>query len=168
MPGPMQQKTDAELRRDRLMFYREEMSEINATLRGFLQRAEASAAFLVDKDGHLITREGVDDKIDVDAICGLVPGAFAATKQMALMLGEDTFLNLFHQGKRANIQVTPVGNRTILAVDFDDQTTIQLPMPSVAIRGERSSPVSVEAIEFSAAGVLHVVPLSVLRAKWIS
>ena len=124
MPGPMQQKSDAELRRDRLMFYREEMSEINATLRGFLQRAKASAAFLVDKDGHLITREGVDDKIDVDAICGLVAGAFAATKQMALMLGEDTFLNLFHQGKRANIQVTLVGNRTILAVVFDDQTTI--------------------------------------------
>jgi predicted regulator of Ras-like GTPase activity (Roadblock/LC7/MglB family) len=124
MPGPMQQKTDAELRRDRLMFYREEMSEINATLRGFLQRAKASAAFLVDKDGHLITREGVDDRIDVDAICGLVAGAFAATKQMALMLGEDTFLNLFHQGKRANIQVTLVGNRTILAVVFDDQTTI--------------------------------------------
>ena len=58
MPGPMQQKSDAELRRDRLRFYREEMSEINATLRGFLQRAKAAAAFLVDKDGHLITREG--------------------------------------------------------------------------------------------------------------
>lgn len=124
MPGPMPQKSDDELRKDRLRFYREEMSEINSTLRGFLTRAKASAAFLVDKDGHLITREGVDDQIDVDSICGLVAGAFAATKQMALMLGEDTFLNLFHQGKRANIQVTLVGNRTILAVVFDDSTTI--------------------------------------------
>ncbi len=124
MPGPMQQKTDDELRRDRLRFYREEMSEINATLRGFLQRAKASAAFLVDKDGHLITKEGANEKIDVDAICGLVAGAFAATKQMAIILGENTFLNLFHQGKRANIQVTLVGNRTILAVVFDDNTTI--------------------------------------------
>ncbi len=124
MPGPMQQKTDDELRRDRLRFYREEMSEINATLRGFLQRAEASAAFLVDKDGHLITKEGANEQIDVDAICGLVAGAFAATKQMAIILGENTFLNLFHQGKRANIQVTLVGNRTILAVVFDDNTTI--------------------------------------------
>ena len=124
MPGPMQQKTDEELRKDRLRFYREEMSEINATLRGFLQRAKAASAFLVDKDGHLITREGMDDRIDVDAICGLVAGAFAATKQMALILGEDTFLNLFHQGKRANIQVTLVGERTILAVVFDDTTTI--------------------------------------------
>ena len=124
MPGPMPQKSDEELRKDRLRFYREEMSEINATLRSFLQRAKATAAFLVDKDGHLITREGIDDKIDVDSICGLVAGAFAATKQMALMLGQDTFLNLFHQGKRANIQVTLVGNRTILAVVFDDSTTI--------------------------------------------
>lgn len=124
MPGPMPQKTDDELRRDRLRFYREEMSEINATLRGFLQRAKASAAFLVDKDGHLITKEGADERIDIDAICGLVAGAFAATKQVAVILGEETFLNLFHQGKRANIQVTLVGNRTILAVVFDDNTTI--------------------------------------------
>lgn len=124
MPGPMPQKSDEELRAERLTFYREEMSEITATLRGFLTRAKANAAFLVDKDGHLITREGTDDRIDVDAICGLVAGAFAATKQMALILGEDTFLNLFHQGKRVNIQVTLIGNRTILAVVFDETTTI--------------------------------------------
>ena len=68
MPGPMPQKTDEELRRDRLRFYREEMSEINATLRGFLSRAKASAAFLVDKDGHLITKEGADDRMDIDAL----------------------------------------------------------------------------------------------------
>ncbi len=124
MPGPMKQKTDAELRHERLEFYKEEMSEINATLRNFLTRAQANAAFLVDKDGHLITREGVDDRMDVDSICGLVAGGFAATRQMASILGEDTFLNLFHQGKRANIQITLVGDRTILAVVFDDNTTI--------------------------------------------
>ena len=124
MPGPMKQKSDAELRHERLEFYKEEMSEINSTLRNFLTRAQANAAFLVDKDGHLITREGVDDRIDVDSICGLVAGGFAATRQMAAVLGEDTFLNLFHQGKRANIQITLVGDRTILAVVFDDNTTI--------------------------------------------
>ena len=124
MPGPMKQKTDAELRHERLEFYKEEMSEINGTLRNFLTRAQANAAFLVDKDGHLITREGIDDKMDVDSICGLVAGGFAATRQMASILGEDTFLNLFHQGKRANIQITLVGDRTILAVVFDDNTTI--------------------------------------------
>lgn len=124
MPGPMPQKSDAQLRKERLGFYREEMSEINSTLRGFLQRAKANAAFLVDKDGHLITREGVDEAMDIDAICGLVAGAFAATKHMALILGEEGFLNLFHQGKSANIQVTLIGNRTILAVVFDESTTI--------------------------------------------
>jgi len=44
MPGPMQQKTDDELRAERLVFYREEMSEINATLRAFLQRAKRHQA----------------------------------------------------------------------------------------------------------------------------
>ena len=82
MPGPMEQKSDEQLRKERLHFYREEMSEINATLRGFLSRAKAASAFLVDKDGHLITREGMDERIDIDSICGLVAGAFADRRRI--------------------------------------------------------------------------------------
>ena len=89
MPGPMPQKTDAELRKDRLRFYREEMSEINATLRGFLARAKASAAFLVDKDGHLITREGVDDKIDVrgNSVAVVTTGGNVDAAQFCELIG---------------------------------------------------------------------------------
>jgi hypothetical protein len=40
------------------------------------------------------------------------------------LLGEDEFSVLFHQGKRDSIQLSMVGNRTIMATVFDDQTTV--------------------------------------------
>ena len=43
---------------------------------------------------------------------------------MARILGEEEFTALFHQGRKDNLQLTLVGQRTILAVLFDDSTTI--------------------------------------------
>ncbi|HLU49480.1 MAG TPA: roadblock/LC7 domain-containing protein, partial [Planctomycetota bacterium] len=54
----------------------------------------------------------------------LVAGSYAATREMARLLGEDEFSVLFHQGRRDNIQLTLVGDRTILATVFDERTTI--------------------------------------------
>jgi len=39
-------------------------------------------------------------------------------------LGESEFSVLFHEGKRDNILVSLVGERSILGVVFDDRTTI--------------------------------------------
>ena len=62
---------------------------------------------LVDKDGHLITQEGSTEKTDTDTISALVAGCFAATREMARILGEEEFTALFHQGRRDNLQLTP-------------------------------------------------------------
>ena len=43
---------------------------------------------------------------------------------MARVLGEDEFSVLFHQGHKGSIQLSLVGERTILAVIFNDQTTV--------------------------------------------
>ena len=97
MPGPMEQKTDEQLRKERLHFYPEEMSEINATLRGFLSRAKASSAFLVDKDGHLIPREGMDDRIDIAGRGLSNPGSMIE----AIRLGLELARNRSRQGGAA-------------------------------------------------------------------
>ncbi len=118
------QLTDSELRESRLVFYKEDVQAIDGTLREFLARSKSKAAMLVDKDGHLITQEGSTEKTDTDTISALVAGCFAATREMARILGEEEFTALFHQGRRDNLQLTLVGQRTILAVLFDDTTTI--------------------------------------------
>jgi len=124
MPKPTRQLSDSELRESRLVFYKEDIQQIDSTLREFLSRSKSKAALLVDKDGHLITQEGSTDQADTDTISALVAGCFAATREMARILGEEEFTALFHQGRKDNLQLTLVGHRTILAVLFDDSTTI--------------------------------------------
>jgi predicted regulator of Ras-like GTPase activity (Roadblock/LC7/MglB family) len=124
MPKPTQQLSDAELRESRLVFYKEDVQQIDSTLRDFLSRSKSKAAMLVDKDGHLITQEGSTERADTDTIAALVAGCFAATREMARILGEEEFTALFHQGRKDNLQLSLVGKRTILGVLFDDTTTI--------------------------------------------
>jgi predicted regulator of Ras-like GTPase activity (Roadblock/LC7/MglB family) len=124
MAKPIQQLSDAELRESRLVFYKEDIQQIDSTLRDFLSRSKSKAAMLVDKDGHLITQEGSTERADTDTIAALVAGCFAATREMARILGEEEFTALFHQGRKDNLQLSLVGKRTILGVLFDDTTTI--------------------------------------------
>ena len=117
-------KADDSLRSTRLVFYKEDIEVIGKSLQVFLRNANANCALLVDKDGHLVTKEGESGSFDVDTISALVAGSFAATKQMAKLLGEEEFALMFHQGKKDNIQLSLIGERTILAVIFDDRTTL--------------------------------------------
>ena len=117
-------KADESLRSTRLVFYKEDIERIAKTLNTFLNNANARCVLLVDKDGHLVTKEGESSTYDMDTISALVAGSFAATKQMAKLLGEEEFSIMFHQGKKDNIQLSVVGERTILAVIFDDRTTL--------------------------------------------
>jgi predicted regulator of Ras-like GTPase activity (Roadblock/LC7/MglB family) len=100
------------------------MDKIEKALMGFLKNANAKCALLVDKDGHLVTKQGQASTYDMDTISALVAGSFAATKQMAKLLGEEEFSIMFHQGRKDNIQLSLVGERTILSVIFDDKTTL--------------------------------------------
>ena len=60
----------------------------------------------------------------MDSVSALVAGSFAATREMAHCLGEDEFSIMFHQGKKDSIQLTLVGDRTLLGIVFDENTTI--------------------------------------------
>jgi predicted regulator of Ras-like GTPase activity (Roadblock/LC7/MglB family) len=112
------------LRHDRLTFYKEDVDRIDKLLAEFLRLSGAKCALLIDKEGHLVTKRGELRTIDIDTISALVAGSFAATKEMARLLGEDEFTAMFHQGERDNIQLSLVGDRTLLTILFDDRTTV--------------------------------------------
>ncbi len=115
---------DEQLRQKRLVFYKEDLARIERMLKDFLELSKGKCALLIDKDGHPVTRMGVAATYDLDTISALVAGSFAATKEMARLLGEEEFSVLFHQGAKDNIQLSLVGDRTLLAVIFDDKTTV--------------------------------------------
>ncbi|MCA8948615.1 MAG: roadblock/LC7 domain-containing protein, partial [Planctomycetes bacterium] len=112
------------LRHDRLTFYKDDIERIDKLLAEFLRLSGAKCALLIDKEGHLVTKRGELRTIDIDTISALVAGSFAATKEMARLLGEDEFTAMFHQGERDNIQLSLVGDRTLLTILFDDRTTV--------------------------------------------
>lgn len=109
---------------DNLIIYEEEIEKIDSILGRMLKGAEAKCALLVDKDGHLITRQGFTHSLDTTALAALLAGSFASTKEIARLVGESEFSVLFHQGKKDHIHMSLVGDRSILAVIFDDRTTI--------------------------------------------
>ena len=113
-----------DIRQERLTFYEADMSRIGEVIKELLANARAQSAMLVDKDGHMITKHGAADGFDPETVSALVAGSFAATRQVAGMLGEDEFSAIFHQGKRGSIQISIVGERAILAVVFNDDTTV--------------------------------------------
>lgn len=120
-----QVKTDERLRQERLVFYSEDVEVIDRILEEFLALSNAKCAMLIDRDGHLVTRKGENISLNADSIAALVAGSFAATKEMARLLGEGEFRVLYHQGsKNQHIQISLVGDRTLFTILFDDRTTL--------------------------------------------
>ena len=112
------------LRQDRLIFYSSEIERIETVLRELVSLSSAKCALLIDKEGHMVARTGDTGAFNLDTISALVAGSFAATREMARLLGEQEFSVMFHQGAEDNIQLNLVGDRTILTVIFDGNTTI--------------------------------------------
>jgi len=116
---------DEQLRSGRLVYYAEDIDRINQVLDRLLELSEARCALLVDKEGHLITKRGETTvTLDDESISALVAGSFAATKEMASLRGDEEFSVLCHQGAKDSIQLTLVADRALLAIIFDDRTTI--------------------------------------------
>lgn len=109
---------------DNFVLYEEEIEKVESIISKLVKGAEAKCALLVDKDGHLITRQGFTNTLDTTALAALLAGSFASTREIARLVGEPEFSVLFHQGKKDHIHISIVGERSILVVIFDDRTTI--------------------------------------------
>ena len=115
---------DDNLRNQRLVFYENDVQRLNAEIDTFLELSKARCALLVDRDGHLVTRRGEPVRTSEETISALIAGSFAATREMARLLGENEFAILFHQGTRDSIQLQLIGERTLLATLFDGRTNL--------------------------------------------
>ena len=117
-------RDEHKLREQRLVFYQEDMDKIDRYLQEFLKLSSARCALLIDKEGHLVTQVGESGDFDLDTISALVAGSFAATREMARILGDEQFSVLLHQGEKESMQLSLIGERTLLTVIFDETTTL--------------------------------------------
>ncbi len=117
--------TDSDnIREKRLSLYKDDLDQINSTLKEFISLSDANCTLLIDKDGYMVTKAGSLADIDMQGVATLVAGSFATARTMARLLGENEFCLLFHEGKKGNIQINLVGDRCFLASAFDTRTTV--------------------------------------------
>ena len=117
---------DHKLRTDRIVFYAKEMEELDSELDSFLELSGARCALLIDRERHMVTRRGETVAGSLESLSALIAGSFAATREVASILGEEEFSTLFHQGARNSIQLSLLGPRTLLGIVWDDRTNLGL------------------------------------------
>jgi predicted regulator of Ras-like GTPase activity (Roadblock/LC7/MglB family) len=111
---------------DNLSIFEDDFWAINERLASLLSSTNALTVLLIDRAGQLITSAGDTSKIDMASFASLSAADYAATSQLASLLGEQEFKTLFHQGESENIYVSLVGKKVILVVIFDRRSTLGL------------------------------------------
>ncbi len=106
--------------------FEEDFWAITDSLNRLLQGTNARTILLIDKAGQLITSSGDTTRLDTSSFATLSAADFAATGQLASLIGEREFSTLYHQGEKENIYVCLVADRVIVAVIFDQRTTLGL------------------------------------------
>ncbi len=104
----------------------EDCEKIQKDLGDFLDLSEAEATLLCDRGGSILFSEGEFKEEAIDLICALVAGSFAATKELALALGEEEFSAIFHQGNSNSIFISAVGEEVLLLSIFSENTNAGL------------------------------------------
>jgi predicted regulator of Ras-like GTPase activity (Roadblock/LC7/MglB family) len=77
--------------------------------------------------GQLISQRGNTDDMNTTVLSALAASDFAATAEMAKLVGEDAkFKLLFHEGEKRNVYLSNVGDYFFLVVVFDVNVTLGL------------------------------------------
>lgn len=106
--------------------FEEEFWSIHESLGRLIGKTNADTVLLIDRAGQLITSAGNTTNLDLPSFCSLSAADFAATNQLASLVGEREFSSLFHQGEQENIYISIVGQKVILAVLFDSRSNLGL------------------------------------------
>lgn len=99
--------------------------EISRILDELLVRSEAETCLLCDSGGHVLAHHGVKRE-DPFALGALGAGVFAASKELARMLGETEFDTVFHQGRNTNLLIRGVTPDVLLVIIFTHATSLGL------------------------------------------
>ncbi|MCK5453581.1 MAG: roadblock/LC7 domain-containing protein, partial [Calditrichia bacterium] len=94
-----------------------QFDEITKVLTELAAKTKASTILLADISGQLITQRGNTEDINTAILSALAASDFAATSEMAKLVGEDAkFKLLFHEGEKRNVYLSNIGDNFFLVV----------------------------------------------------
>jgi predicted regulator of Ras-like GTPase activity (Roadblock/LC7/MglB family) len=96
-------------------------------LEDFLDKTEANYAMIIERGGSILSELGtIPESADMTIVAALAAGSFAATKELALRIGEQEFTSLHQQGENYQIYMCYVSEYAVLVTIFGNQTTLGL------------------------------------------
>jgi predicted regulator of Ras-like GTPase activity (Roadblock/LC7/MglB family) len=96
-------------------------------LENFLEHSEASFTLIIDRGGAVLSEHGqIPSSIDPTILAALAAGSFAATRELALRVGETEFSALHQQGKQSQILMSAINDDAVLMTVFGPKTTLGL------------------------------------------
>lgn len=103
-----------------LILSAERYEKVANRLRELQSDIGCQSIFLTDLVGQIVTDHGQAPGLDLQMLATVIGGRFAATFEMAHLLGSSHAYNLdYHEGERYDVYSTNVGDNLILTIVFD-------------------------------------------------
>lgn len=117
----------AEKSTEQFMLSTETFNLVNEILRELVTSTRSDFALFCDSNGNPITHHGKQHVVNLSGLSALAAGNFAATSEMARVVGEkDGFKFIFQEGERRNLFLCNVGFNFLLAIIFDKMVALGL------------------------------------------
>lgn len=98
--------------------------QVKQILSDLVEKSGAVTGLLVTKEGVAIAEAGDTSYLNVTAMAALVAGMFAATREVARMVGENQFSILLQQGENRHIHISLILDSRMMVIVFDDYQRI--------------------------------------------
>lgn len=103
-----------------------ELGTISAVLTKLMNDTNATSTMLLDKSGQVVMVHGSGIKRHATTLGALLAGVFSSSREVAKLLNEKDFRNIFQQGVQENIFTSMVEEQWLLVIIFDKLTHIGL------------------------------------------
>lgn len=103
-----------------------DLAPFRVQLNRLLRKSAAQTILFTDTAGRLLTFAGHRPEVDLNAFLALCVGDYAASREMAGMLGEERFQALYHQSDHHQIYITELTPSGLLVLLFNRESTLGL------------------------------------------
>jgi len=103
-----------------------ELGTISAVLTKLMNDTNATSTMLLDKSGQVVMVQPTGTRRNATTLGALLAGVFSSSREVAKLLNEKDFRNIFQQGVQENIYTSMVEDQWLLVIIFDKLTHIGL------------------------------------------
>ena len=103
-----------------------ELATISTTLTKLMNDTNATSVMLIDKSGQVVAIQGTGIRRNATTLGALLAGVFSSSREVAKLLDEKDFRNIFQQGVQENIYTSMIEEQWLLVIIFDKLTHIGL------------------------------------------